>query len=71
MNTFQCEGCKKSFGRKRYLETHLKACPSAPLGPHEGDEEDENNHGYTIPRQQQQQYQVEIGIFLQILCDSY
>ena len=23
-NKFQCEGCKKSFGRKRYLETHLK-----------------------------------------------
>ena len=111
-NKFQCEGCKKSFGRKRYLETHLKgpsindvckisgirpplpwftigsesstepclflghhpthqlwiilkACPSAPIGPHEGgDDDDREGQSYTIPRQRQQ-YQVEKTSILQ------
>ena len=63
MNTYQCEGCKKSFGRKRYLETHLKACPSAPIGPHgSGGADDEENLSYTIPRPQQYQVTISFGI---------
>ena len=28
-NTFQCQKCKKSFGRQRYLDLHDKTCGNA------------------------------------------
>ncbi len=55
LNTFQCGGCKKSFGRRRYLEQHGKTCPAGSAATATAATDSTADRSAELQRRQQQQ----------------